>query len=332
MNSEDLKSIYHDILNGYSFYTDSKISFYIKHFGLEDLSLVHKKKLEVENKTKSSGLLDEKTQLKNLIDKDTWSQDKENEIVRYQTYIKDLRYTKSRLLKSKDIESINVQIKENENKLNSLSKERQELLGTTLESYTNKKINEYYVYVSLYKDDTLKERLLTKQEFDDLEYEELYNLYNKYNLGLSELHEKNLKKIALSSFFLNSFYLCDDNPYTFFGKPIINLTFMQTELFSYAKYFKGILSNSSTKVPDNVINDPEALVDWYEGSKNAAELMRNTKNKNSEEALGTSLVGASKEDIKKMGIKNTDNISLTEEAKKKGGSLSFQDLIKLHNA
>ena len=100
----------------------------------------------------------------------------------------------------------------------------------------------------------------------------------------------------------------------------------------YAKYFKGILSNSSTKVPDNVINDPEALVDWYEGSKNAAELMRNTKNKNSEEALGTSLVGASKEDIKKMGIKNTDNISLTEEAKKKGGSLSFQDLIKLHNA
>jgi len=332
LNSEDLKSIYHDILNGYSFYTDSKISFYIKHFSLEDLSLVHKKKLEVENKTKSSGLLDEKTQLKNLIDKDTWSQDKENEIVRYQTYIKDLIYTKSRLLKSKDIESMNLQIKENENKLNSLLKERQELLGTTLESYTNKKINEYYVYVSLYKDNALKERLLTKQEFDDLEYEELYNLYTKYNIGLSELNEKNLKKIALSSFFLNSFYLCDDNPYTFFGKPIINLTFMQTELFSYAKYFKGIISNSSVKVPDNVLNDPEALVSWYEGSKNAAELMRNAKNKNTEEPLGTSLVGASKEDLKKMNMKNTDNISLTEEAKKKGGSLSFQDLIKLHNA
>jgi hypothetical protein len=332
LNQEEYKLLYHDILNGYSFYNDSKDSFYIKHFCLKDLNVVNKRKIEIENKAKRLGLLDEKTQLQNLIDKDSWSKDKENQIDKFKSFIKNLKYTKSKLIVSRDIENMNSQIKENEDKLDILLKERQELLGTTLESYSGKKISEYYVYVSLYKDESLKNKLLTSQEFEDLEYEELYALYTKYNIGLSGLNERNLKKIALSGFFLNSFYLCDDNPYTFFGKPIIDLTFIQSELFSYAKYFKGILTNSTTKAPDNVLNDPEALVDWYEGSKNAAEVTRNTKSKNSEETLGSSLVGASKEDLKKMGMKNTDNISLTEEAKKKGGSLSFQDLIKLHNA
>lgn len=332
MNAEEYKLIYHDILNGYSFYSDNKDSFYIKHFCLKDLNLINKRKIDIENRAKKLGLLDEKAQLKNLIDKDSWSQEKEDELEKLKDFIKNLKYTKSKLIISRDIENMNIQIKENESKLNDILKERESLLGTTLESYSTKKINEYYVYVSLYKDESLKEKLLTSEQFEELEYEELYELYSKYNLGLSKINEKNLKKISLSGFFLNSFYLCNDDPYIFFGKPVIDLTFVQTELFSYAKYFKSIITNSTTKVPENVLNDPEALVDWYEGSKNAAQISRNMKGKNTEETLGSSLVGASKEDLKKMGMKSSDNISLTEEAKKKGGSLSFQDLIKLHDA
>lgn len=332
MNQEEYKILYHDILNGCSFYNDNKIAFYIKHFCTKDLNIVNKRKIEIENKAKKIGLLSEEVQLQNLISKDSWSKDREEEIIKLKDFIKNLKYTKSKLITSRDIEAVNIQLKENESKLNIISKEREEVLGITLESYTNKKINEYYVFVSLYKDEFLKKRLLDSQEFEDLEYEELYELYTKYNIGLSKLNEKNLKKIALCGFFLNSYYLCDDNPYTFFGKPIIDLTFIQTELFAYAKYFKSIITNSSTKVPDNIINDPEALVDWYEGSKNASKAASNMKNKNPEETLGSSFIGASKEDLKKIGLKNKDNISLTEEAKKKGGALSFQDLIKLHNA
>ena len=155
-------------------------------------------------------------------------------------------------------------------------------------------------------------------------------MYGKYNIGLAPINEKNIKKIALSGFFLNSFYLSNDDPFIFYGKPIINLTFVQTELFSNAKYFKAIVTNSTVKPPDNVLNDPDALIEWYEGSKNASELMN--KSKKTEEALGSSVIGASKQDLEKMGMQNSGNISLTEEAKKKGGSLSFQDLIKLHNS
>jgi hypothetical protein len=332
LNQEDYKSIYHDILNGYSTYSDDEVFFYIKHFCLKDLNLINQRKAEVQRRARKLGLLDEETQIKNLIEKDNWSKDKENEIIRLNQFIKDLKYTKSKLIVTRDIENINNQIKDAEKNLNIIIKEKEELLGTTLESYTNKKISEYYVYISLYQDIDLKNRYLTAQQFEDLEYEELYKLYFKYNIGIAKLSEKNLKKIALSNFFLNSFYLCNDDPYTFFGKPVVDLTFTQTELFSLAKYFKNIITNSTVKPPDNVLNDPDALIDWYEGSKNASKAIGKAKGKNQDEVLGTSVVGASKGDLKRIGMENKDGIDLAKEAAKKGGSLSFQDLIKLHNA
>lgn len=331
MNEKDYRSIYYDIINGYSLYNDSKRFFFIKHFDLKDLNLINKKRIQIESKASKLGLLDEKTQIKNLIEKDSWSQEKEDEIFKSKQYIKDLKYTKSKLIITKDIENINKQIKEAEDKVNKILKEKEELLGTTLESYTDKKVSEYYIYISLYKDENLKEKYLNEKEFEELEYEELFELYTKYNLGLANLIDKNIKKIALSGFFLNVYYLCNDDPYVFFGKPIIDLTFSQSELFSYGKYFKSIMTNSTTKPPDNVMNDPDAFIEWYEGTKNADSIINKNKSKN-QEVLGSSIVGASEKDLKKMGIENKDGISLIKEAEKKGGSLSLQDLIKIHNA
>ena len=261
MNQEEYKLIYYDIINGYSFYSDNKTSLYIKHFSLQDINLVNTRKLKIEAKARKLGLLDEKTQVDNLIDKDNWSKARDEEVLKLKDFIKNLKYTKTKLILGRDIEDINKQIKENEDNLNSILAEKQELLGTTLESYTNKKINEYYVYCSLYKDESLTNRLFTETEFDELDYNELFEFYAKYNIGLSHITEKNIKKISLSGFFLNSFYLCDDDPYTFFGKPIISLTFSQIELFACAKYYKNILTNSTTRPPDNVMEDPEALID-----------------------------------------------------------------------
>lgn len=331
MKEKDYRSIYYDIINGYSLYNDNKKSFVIKHFDLKDLNLVNKKRIEIESKALKLGLLDEKNQINNLIEKDNWSQDKEDQIIETRQYLKDLKYTKSKLVITKDLDNINKQIEEAQEKINKFLKEREELLGTTLESYTDKKINEYYVYISLYKDENLKEKYLTQKEFEDLEYEELFQLYAAYNFGLSNLVDKNIKKIALSNFFLNVYYLCDDNPYSFFGKPIIDLTFTQAELFSYGKYFKNIMTNSTTKPPDNVMNDPDSFIDWYEGSKNINTITNKNKSKN-KEALGSSIIGASEKDLKKIGMENKEGISLIKEAEKKGGALSLQDLIKLHNA
>ena len=51
------------------------------------------------------------------------------------------------------------------------------------------------------------------------------------------------------------------------------------------------------------------------------------------EGDGSTLVGASDEDYEYLGLRKPDSgISLHEEAKKKGGSLSMQDLMKAMDA
>ncbi|NBV98834.1 MAG: hypothetical protein EBR67_04905, partial [Proteobacteria bacterium] len=67
-------------------------------------------------------------------------------------------------------------------------------------------------------------------------------------------------------------------------------------------------------------------------AKNVNELLdKNTKVTNKDN-VATSIVGATKEDLKRLGLKEdkTDGIDLAKEAAKKGGKLDMQDLIKLH--
>lgn len=329
LNQEEYKLLYYEILNGSSYYYDEKFNFYVKHLSAKDLNLINKKRIEIRNKTYKIGLLKEEDQLNNLIQNGSWSQEQENEIFKLKSFIKNLKYTKSKLITSRDIQNINNEIKESEKNLDLILKEKNDLVGTTAESYIEKKINEYYIYISLYKDEELKSRFFTESEFDYLDYDQLYELYLKYNLCISKFSEKNIKKISVSNFFLNSFYICEDNPFVFFGKSIHELTFSQIELFTYAKYFKNIINNGKTRPPESILSDPDALIEWSEGAKNVDSLLSKTRNK---EIAGSSIIGASKEDLKKIGLENKDGIDLMKEAAKKGGALSFQDLIKLHNA
>ena len=47
--------------------------------------------------------------------------------------------------------------------------------------------------------------------------------------------------------------------------------------------------------------------------------------------IATSIVGSKKEDLAKIG-KDENGISLHKEAQKKGGTLSMEDLMKMHGA
>ena len=52
----------------------------------------------------------------------------------------------------------------------------------------------------------------------------------------------------------------------------------------------------------------------------------------SDKTGGSSLVGASKEELQSLGAsdQNEEFVNLAKEAHKKGGELSMQDLMKLH--
>jgi len=318
-----------DILKGYSkTYLNDK-TIYIKHMDSLSSGEVDLKKEEFYSKALKNKLPSLVDQEAYILKEDLWSEEKNKEIKKIKEYIIGLRKTKLKLFREEELISVNKQINNEENKLLNLNLEKKELIGFTAEDYANKKINEYYMFISLYKDTELKENFFSQNEFDELENVDITKLVKIYNDKLSIYNDKNLKKISLLNSHLTLFNISDDNPYYMYGKSIVYLTFYQIEIFGYAKYFKNQLSYAKHKPADEYFEDPDKLIEWLESSKNVEELLEKTSNSKAD-TVSTSIIGATKEDLKKAGLDESNSISLTEEAKKRGGTLSMEDLMKLH--
>lgn len=331
LDKNKLRLLFIDILKGYSlsYYKDNKL--YFKHNTSFDSGEIDHLKQEFIEKAKKNGLPTEDQKEEYLISENIWSKENNEKIKKLKSDISTLKQTKSKLFKSDDINDFNKQIDKKKLELINLTVERKDLLGFTVEDYANKKINEYYMFNSLFKDKNLKDRYFSEQEFDELENKDISEILTIYNDINKNFVETNLKKISLSSYYLSLFNLCDENAYNLYGKPIIYLTFYQMEVFGYARYFKNALSEAKHKPANEYYEDPEKLIEWLESSKNVEEVLTKSENSLSktEGAIATSIVGAKKEDLAKIG-KDENGISLHKEAQKKGGVLSMEDLMKMH--
>jgi hypothetical protein len=333
LDKNKLRLLFIDILKGYSlsYYKDNKL--YFKHNTSFDSGEIDHLKQEFIEKAKRNGLPTEDQKEEYLISENIWSKENNEKIKKLKSDISALRQTKSKLFKSDDINELNRQIDEKKLEVINLTVEKKDLLGFTVEDYANKKINEYYMFNSLFRDKALKDRYFSEQEFDELENKDISEILNIYNNINKNFIENNLKKIALSSYYLSLFNLCDENAYNLYGKPIIYLTFYQMEVFGYARYFKNALSEAKHKPSDEYYENPDKLIEWLESSKNVEEVLNKNENnhKKTEGAIATSIVGAKKEDLAKIG-KDENGISLHKEAQKKGGTLTMEDLMKMHGA
>lgn len=330
MNLEEkskLKLIFVDIINGFSHETLEGNKIYLKHLNTFDSGDIESVKDFFHKKAVKAGLPSRSDKLRYLETEDLWTSKEENEIKSIKNFITTLKNTKRKLFKSKDIDSINGQIKTEENKLDDLKLQRKKLIGFTAEDYSSKRSNEHIIYVSLYKDSSLKERLFSEKDFRDLEEEDLSKFGEIYLRNSVDFSSLNLKKIALLPFYKNIYNLSSDNPYFFYGKRVLDLSFHQIEVFCYARYFSNILSQAKNP-PEEYLENPDKLIEWADSSKNAEELLNS--NKTNSQADGRSLVGATKEDLERAGIKNEGGVSIFDEAKKNGGSLSMEDMMKLH--
>jgi endonuclease V-like protein UPF0215 family len=331
LQKNKLRLLFVEILKGYtlSFYKNNKI--YFKHNTSFDSGDIDYIKEEFLQKAKKNGLPTEKEKEKYLITEGLWSDSKNEEIKKLKFLISGLKQTKSKLFKNDDIEELNKQIQDKQLELIKLINEKKSFLGFTVEDYANKKINEYYIFNSVYKNKNLTDRFFSEEEFDELENKDISEISEIYDKVNKDLTENNLKKIALSSHYLSLFNICDENAYNLYGKPIIYLTFYQMEVFGYARYFRNALSEAKHKPPDDYYENPDKLIEWLESSRNAEEIIEDSEkyHKNTEGSIATSIVGAKKEDLAKIG-KDEVGVSLHKEADKKGGVLSMQDLMKIH--
>jgi hypothetical protein len=321
-----------DILRGFSKVTDTSYGdFYIKHIDNFDSEEIDEKGEEYKNHAIKQGLPSTKEKLKQLKQDESWTDEEECKINDLEKMISNLQITKSKTLLKAQIDQVQQQIKDTEKELQALKVEKASLIGYTSDVYASKKINEFYVLNTSYKDKELKKPLFNKQEFEELQERDISLLIKYYNDSSERAGEENIKRIALSGFFLNSFYICEDNPQIYYGKPVVELTYNQGELFSYGKYFKHILSEMKNKPHPDVMDDPDKLIELYNVGQNADKMKESMEN-----ADASTVVGATSEDLERMGIKGPSDepqkgISLAKEAAKKGGKLSMEDLMNLHS-
>lgn len=331
LEKNKLRLSFVDILKGYSlsYYKNNKL--YFKHSTSFDSGDIDHLRQEFTEIAQKKGLPTEDQKEDYIILEDLWSKDKNKQIKDLKFNISNLKQTKSKLFKNDDINELNKQIDIKKLELINLISERKELLGFTVEDYASKKINEYYMFNSLFKDKDLKDKFFSEQEFDELENKDISEILQIYSDINKNFSENNLKKIALSSYYLSLFNICDESAYNLYGKPIIYLTFYQMEVFGYARYFKNALEQAKHKPTDELYENPEKLIEWLESSRNAEEILNKTEesHRGTEGAIATSIIGAKKEDLAKIG-KDENSVSLHKEAQKKGGVLSMDDLIKMH--
>lgn len=240
-----------------------------------------------------------------------------------------LNITKSKIFIGKQKEAITEQIKETEVELKIIKSEKDKLIGTVAEGYANKKINEYYMKNMLYNSPECKTKFFKDEEYEELDNSLIEILYENHEKYLKKFSINNIKKIALSPIYMNMFILSNDDAYSFYGKPIIYLTFFQAQTFEYAKTFKNIISNAPNKIPEEYLSDPDKLVEWYESTQEANKILdKNKKRNNGKEKIfeATSLVGASKTDLKNLGLQE-ESVDIFKLAKQKGG-LNMDELMK----
>jgi hypothetical protein len=326
---DKLKLLFAEIIKGYSatYYLNRRI--FLKH-----LNIIDNTELDIQKDIFLSAAIDKGLPLRKdkeeyLIKEGLWDEDKNKQIDDATKFIKNLKLTKSKFFKQKDIDSVKEQIKNEESKLAILITIKKDLLGLTAEEYAIKKVNEFFIFNSLYSDKNLSIKFFSEADYEDLDEEQVNQLTEIYNDKTSNFSTLNLKKIAISPYFMNIYNISDDNPKNLYGKDIIDLTYYQIEVFNNARYFRNLLIDSKHKPSPEVYDDPEALIEWMDSSKSAEEILSKSKINKNKDFVATSIVGAQKEDLAKIS-KEKDVINLHDIADKKGGTLSMEDLIKLH--
>ena len=318
---EKLRLLFSDVLREFCIIIYKGREVKAKHFTHFDIADFDIKYNEYYEEAIRNGAPTIEEREKILIEEGSWTLDRDKQIKDNCLFVSNMKETKAKLFRQAEIEQINNTIRETEKKIRLLEEEKGQLLQYTAESYASKRITEYQIFQSLFIGDI---PLFNNEERDLLSDQEVITIISSYNERFAIFNECNFKRIALSNFFLNSFYLCKDNPFTFYGKPIIKLTLFQVEIFGHAVYFKNILTHAPNKPPTHILEDPDKLIDWYNATQSIKREI--DKGKKSED-----IIGLSRQDKELLGIQTQydPHKKLIELAKKKGSALDSNDILRL---
>lgn len=325
-----LKKIYRDIVLGYSSFNYNNEKIYIKHLHDFDSIVLEEKSEYFSKLAADKGLPNEKERLEYLKKEEIWTEKQEQELKEQIDYLDSIKTSKTKTIIPSMIEGFNISIKETEEKIREIQNKKSELIGLTVEKYAAKQLDSFYLFTFSFKNSELNQNFFDQEIFDELESEDLLILHFVFSEFISLFNTLNLKRVALCSFFLNSFYLAENDASKFYGQPIYKLTLNQIELFHHGNYFKHILSeNKDIKITDEMLENPDKLIETSDLRKNIEKELDRSENQTGEGGA-VSIVGAKKEDLNKLGF-TTGNLNekFANAAKSKGRKLTMHEMLAI---
>jgi len=204
---EELRLVYGEIVRGSSYFNSKKYGdIIIKHLTQEDTEMLDVKKLKYKRKAEEKGLPTEQEKIEDLIKDSLWSHEKERDIKASKDFISKMEDTKKKMALKSERRRVQESLDQEQDKLDKLLMEKKDLVGLTSETYSDRKVNDYYIYLSLYKDRKFKEPLFSEKEFDEVSENDLTNIMVHFNKVSRKFDQSVIKRIAISHFFLNNFY------------------------------------------------------------------------------------------------------------------------------
>lgn len=291
-----LRKIYGDICRGYSVGKLNAKTIYVKHLTDFEHGEANQYYEEYLQNAKSLGIQSREEKESWLIERGYWTEKENKELKQQEEYLKGLRVTLSKLAFESQIESHKKLIEQEQANYNEIKRKKEKLLGLTAESYAETKVQFFIIYLSLYIDEELKNRLLSIEELNELDEEQSDSLIFLYVSVIEAFSEKNIRKISISPYFVNPLQLCADNLGQFFGKPFFQLTSYQISLLSNGIYFKGL--RRTEKIPPDILDDPDKIEEFVQKSAATKEIISKTGQRGG----STGIIGASAKDFKDQNL------------------------------
>ena len=265
-----LRAIWGDILQGFSYCVDENV--YLKHLDDIDHSQIAKIQTNLTHKFLKMGVPTRAERLDFIINESQeWTQDDEDEITSAEYFISDNMETYETSVIPAQKQEIGKAIEEAKEIIHKKKIERETKIGVVAETKAEKMANNYHIYFAFYKDSELKQRMWSRDEFEDLEDYELTKWIIKYNQETNCFSNKNFKKIAAMPFTLNLASYCKDQGMFFFGKPITQFSTYQLGVFTKVMRNTFVLRETKKKAGSPEINNElkmQDLVDWYDTEYN----------------------------------------------------------------
>jgi hypothetical protein len=319
------RKIFRDVVRGFSTATLEEDFVYIKHLTPHDQVELEEIEEKYFNIALRKGVPTEEDMLAYLKDEGQWTDKDEKFIQDKELFLENLRKAKTKLVLKSEIDKQAALIEKEQKLLNDKQIQKIGLIGNTCEKYAKDRLNDFYMIKSFFADDKLQEPLFNEDKFDELDNHDIKKVVYKYNEIFEGFSEENIQYTILEDFY-NPYLSFAEDSMQFYGKAFCDLTYNQIRLIVYTRVFKNIF-DMNENIPDSIRKDPAKLLEFGSSSREEKD---KAKDKLSQGDGGT-LVGAKQEDYDYLGVERPTNaVSLHEEAKKKGGTLNMEDLMKLH--